>query len=122
MTGITARTVALIALVVCVWSGSAHSASTPAESNDEPVCHEGVWATQGNERKYVCLTWRFRDKIYTLDQLEVVLAELGRPVALVASPPNAAPETSPRPEQKPLRLTQSDDDDDDDDEDDDDDC
>jgi hypothetical protein len=43
---------------------------------DEPVCVEGVWAIQDNEKKYVCLSWYFRGQIYTPDQMAQVLAQL----------------------------------------------
>src|SRR5262245_1043903 len=63
------------------------AAAAPAPSlSDDPVCEEGVWATQGDEPKYVCLTWLFRGKLYTLDQLEVELARLGRAVPVVLAP------------------------------------
>jgi hypothetical protein len=49
----------------------------PAKTKtDEPVCVEGVWAMQDNEKKYVCLSWYFRGRIYTPDQLAQVLAQL----------------------------------------------
>jgi hypothetical protein len=47
--------------------------------SDEPVCVQGTWALQGGVKKYVCLSWHFRGQIYTPDQLEAVLAQLGRP-------------------------------------------
>ena len=43
---------------------------------DEPVCVEGVWAIQDNEKKYVCLSWYFRGQVYTPDQMAQVLAQL----------------------------------------------
>jgi hypothetical protein len=43
---------------------------------DESVCVEGVWAMQDNEKKYVCLSWYFRGRIYTPDQMAQILAQL----------------------------------------------
>ena len=104
--------------------------AAPGPPNDEPVCEQGVWATQETERKYVCLSWRFRGQAYTLDQLEVVLAELGRPMPVVLEPPpdestptqkrearqrnTDAPIASPKPRQTKARARHDDDDDDDD--------
>ena len=51
----------------------------PRPVSDEPTCVQGTWAKQNGEKKYVCLSWHFRGQIYTPDQLEIVLAELGRP-------------------------------------------
>jgi hypothetical protein len=42
----------------------------------EPVCVEGTWAMQDDEKKYVCLSWYFRGRIYTPDQMAQVLAQL----------------------------------------------
>ena len=42
----------------------------------EPACVEGTWAMQDDEKKYVCLSWYFRGRIYTPDQMAQVLAQL----------------------------------------------
>jgi hypothetical protein len=47
--------------------------------SDEPVCVQGTFVTQDGQNKYVCLSWHFRGQLYSPDQLEVVLAQLGRP-------------------------------------------
>lgn len=48
--------------------------AAPARSND-PVCVDGTWATQDSQaqKKYVCLSWFYRGKLYTPDQLQQVL-------------------------------------------------
>jgi hypothetical protein len=51
----------------------------PRYAKDDPVCLQGTWATQENQKMYVCLSWYFRGQIYTPDQLSQVLAQLGRP-------------------------------------------
>ena len=43
---------------------------------DEPVCVEGVWAMQDNEKKYVCVSWYFRGRIYAPDQMAQILTQL----------------------------------------------
>jgi hypothetical protein len=42
----------------------------------EPVCVEGTWAMQDDEKMYVCWSWYFRGRIYTPDQMAQVLAQL----------------------------------------------
>jgi hypothetical protein len=51
----------------------------PPTANDDPVCIQGTWAVQDGQRKYVCLSWHFQGQIYTPDQLQIVLSQLGRP-------------------------------------------
>src|SRR5262245_15389327 len=51
----------------------------PRDVSDDPVCLRGTWALQDGQKKYVCLSWHFRGQIYTPDQLEGVLAQLGKP-------------------------------------------
>jgi hypothetical protein len=49
----------------------------PAKAKtDEPVCVEGAWAMQDDQKKYVCLSWYFRGRIYTPDQMAQILAQL----------------------------------------------
>jgi hypothetical protein len=49
----------------------------PAKTKtSEPVCVEGVWAMQDNDKKYVCLSWYFRGRIYLPDQMAEILAQL----------------------------------------------
>ena len=64
--------------------------AAPSPESDQPVCAQGTWAMQGDERKYVCLSWRFRGQIYSLPELEQVLAQLN-----TASP--APPQANPQP-------------------------
>jgi hypothetical protein len=42
---------------------------------DEPVCMEGTWAMQDNEKKYVCISWFYHGQLYTPAQLQQVLAQ-----------------------------------------------
>jgi len=98
MLGITKYAVASLAVAVVFSCGTAVAAPGPA-ANDEPVCDQGTWATKGDEKKYVCLSWRFRGQIYSLDELETVLAPLGKRVPVVLGPPTPDPEsTLPRAE------------------------
>jgi hypothetical protein len=53
--------------------------SQPRYVNDDPTCLQGTWAMQDDQKKYVCLSWYFRGRIYTPEQLEQILAQLGRP-------------------------------------------
>src|ERR1700733_8881003 len=78
-----------LGLSVAAACGTAVAATPPA--NDDPVCEQGVWAVQGEEKKYVCLTWRFQGQLYTLEQLESVLAPLGRSVPVVVGPEEGNP-------------------------------
>jgi hypothetical protein len=95
---IATHALALLA-VPFAFSCAAAAAPSPAE-NDEPVCEQGTWAAQGEEKKYVCLFWRFRGDIYTLDELETVLAPLGKRVPVAVGPaPN--PESTTRRDDPP---------------------
>jgi len=51
----------------------------PRLVKDDPVCVQGTWVMQLGQKKYVCLSWHFRGELFTPDQLDVVLARLGRP-------------------------------------------
>jgi hypothetical protein len=61
------------------YSAPRYSSQPSAVAKDEPVCVQGTWAVQDNQRVYVCLSWHFRGQIYTPDQMEVVIAQLGLP-------------------------------------------
>jgi hypothetical protein len=37
---------------------------------DEPVCIEGTWAMEDDMKKYVCLSWFYRGRLYTPAQLQ----------------------------------------------------
>src|SRR5262249_45000574 len=80
--------------------------ATPSPDSDQPVCAQGTWAMDGDEKKYVCLAWRFRGQIYSPTELEQVLAQLNS--ATPAPPPpnpqpsgaKAAPPRAETPNQK----------------------
>jgi hypothetical protein len=76
------------AAILAALCGTALAAPSP--DSDQPVCAQGTWAMQGDEKKYVCLAWRFRGQIYSLPELEQVLAQLNR-----GSP--APPQANPQP-------------------------
>jgi hypothetical protein len=42
---------------------------------DKPICLSGSWAEQDQQRQYVCLSWFYRGRIYTPEQLEQALAQ-----------------------------------------------
>jgi hypothetical protein len=41
----------------------------------DPVCVQGTWAEQEEKKVYVCLSWYFRGRLLTPDQLAQVLAQ-----------------------------------------------
>jgi hypothetical protein len=86
MIGVTKRIVASLVITLAVAGGPATAAPTPSQ-DDEPVCEQGTWAMQGNEKRYVCLSWRFRGQVYAPYELEAVLAPLGRRVPDAVAPP-----------------------------------
>jgi hypothetical protein len=61
------------------YSAPRYSPQPAAVAKDEPVCVHGTWAMQDNQKVYVCLSWHFRGQVYTPDQMEAVIAQLGIP-------------------------------------------
>jgi hypothetical protein len=62
------------------------------------VCLQVTFAVPDGQKKYVYLSWHFRGQIYTPDQLEVVLAQLGKPrPSLLGDDPDTGRHDNSRP-------------------------
>jgi hypothetical protein len=48
---------------------------TVKQVSTDPVCVQGTWAEQEEKKVYVCLSWYFRGRLLTPDQLAQVLAQ-----------------------------------------------
>jgi hypothetical protein len=54
---------------------TAASPVAQAAPSTDPVCVQGTWAEQEEKKVYVCLSWYFRGRLMTPDQLAQVLAQ-----------------------------------------------